>query len=165
MRIRDYLQSRQIRFQTLLHCPMPSATRFAQSVHVPGRNVAKAVLVNAGEKYVLSVLPATHRIDTDRLARVLSVDQVRIASEDEVGRVFADCERGALPPFGRLYGLTTIVDADLAGMAEIVFLANTRHEGVRMSYRDYEAVEDPIRARFALAVDPRAQPDGGRRAG
>jgi Ala-tRNA(Pro) deacylase len=165
MGIRDYLQSRHVRFQTLLHRPVPSATRFAQSVHVPGRSVAKAVLVHAGEGYVLTVLPATHRVDPDRLAEILGVSRVQIASEDEVERVFADCERGALPPFGRLYGLTTVVDASLAGVSEIVFLGNSRHEGVRMSYRDYEAVEGPIRARFAFAIAPRRRRSSHRRAG
>jgi Ala-tRNA(Pro) deacylase len=165
MGIRDYLQSQHIRFQTLLHRPMPSATRFAQSVHVPGRSVAKVVLVHAGARYILTVLPATHRIDPERLAHVLGVEQVQIASEDEVERVFADCERGALPPFGRLYGLTTVVDASLAGVSDIVFVGNARHEGVRMSYRDFEAIEDPVRARFAMAIAPRRRRASHRRAG
>lgn len=165
MYIRDYLQSRHVWFETLLHAPAPSATKLAHQVHVPGHCVAKGVLVRVGGAYALAVLPATSRIDLGRLAQVVSQREVEIATEDEVLRVFGDCERGALPPFGRLYGLTTFVDASLAGGAEIVFVGNTRHEGVRMRYRDYEALEAPIRARFALTTAPRRRRQSHRRAG
>jgi Ala-tRNA(Pro) deacylase len=152
MCIREFLQSRSVRFELLLHRPAHSATHLAGSLHVPGRYVAKAVLVKAGDAFALAVLPATHRIDPARLAEVLGVDSLRIANESEVETVFADCEPGALPPFGRLYGLATIVDASLADGAEVAFMGNTRHEGVRMRFKDYEAVESPIRARFASPI-------------
>lgn len=165
MCIRAYLQSRHVRFETMLHPPAPSSTKLAQVIHVSGRRVAKGVLVRSGDTFVLAVLPATSRIDLDRLAQVLGVRQVQIATEDEVERVFGDCERGALPPFGRLYGLTTLVDTSLSGSSEITFVGNSRHEGVRMRYRDYEAVEAPVRARFALTTAPRRRRVSHRRAG
>ena len=152
MCIRDFLQARSVRFEVLLHAPSHSAAHLAGSVHVPGRLVAKSVLVRVGESYALAVLPSTHRIDTDRLAEVLGATSLRIATEAEVEAVFADCEPGALPPFGRLYGLTTIVDASLSAGSEIVFVGNTRHEGVRMRFRDYERIETPLKARFALPI-------------
>lgn len=155
MYIRDYLRSRQIRFEVLLHRPAPSATRMARTVHLPGRIVAKGVLVSAGGAFVLAVLPSTHRIDLDRLAALLEVDGVRIATEPEVMGVYHDCERGALPPFGRIYGLSTIVESSLAGGSEIVFVGNARHEGYRMRFRDYEAVEGPMRGRFASMTCPK----------
>jgi Ala-tRNA(Pro) deacylase len=155
MRICDYLRSRVVRFEVLLHRPAPSAARMAETVHVPGRTVAKGVLVRAGGSFVLAVLPATHRIDLDRLAAFLGVDDARIATEPEVMVIFHDCERGALPPFGKLYGLSTIVDASLAGGSEIVFVGNARHEGVRMRFRDYEAIEGPMRGRFASMICPK----------
>jgi Ala-tRNA(Pro) deacylase len=165
MCIREFLQSRHVWFETMLHPPAPSASKLAQSIHVSGRHVAKAVLVEMGGTYRLAVLPATARIDLDRLAQVLDGQDVRIATEDEVEHVFGDCERGALPPFGRLYGLTTLVDTSLSGGSEIVFVGNTRHEGVRMRYRDYEALEGPVRARFALATSPRRRRTSHRQAG
>jgi Ala-tRNA(Pro) deacylase len=165
MSIRDYLRSRHVRFQTLLHRPVGSASKRAQSLHVPGRQVAKAVLIRAGESFVLAVLPATSRIDLVRLSGALGGATVSLATEDEIERVFGDCERGALPPFGRLYGLRTVVDPSLAAGAEIVCAGNTRHQVVRLRYRDYEAVEAPARARFATAVDPRRRRTTHRRAG
>jgi Ala-tRNA(Pro) deacylase len=155
MVIPEFLRENRVPFETLLHQPAPSATMLARSVHTPGRRVAKSVLVKAGERYVLAVLPATHKIDLGRLAGVLGVSQVVLATEDEVEQVFQDCERGALPPFGSVYGLTTVVDQSLAGPWEIVFEGNLRHEGFRMRYRDFEAVEVPIRASFASVVTPR----------
>jgi Ala-tRNA(Pro) deacylase len=155
MCIRDFLRNHLVRFEVLLHRPAPSAARMAETVHVPGRIVAKGVLVRTGESFVLAVLPATHRIDLDRLGGILGVEDARIATEPEVMVIFHDCERGALPPFGRLYGLSTIVDASLAGGAEIVFVANSRHEGVRMRFRDYETIESPMRGRFASMICPK----------
>ena len=149
MMIRSYLQSRAVDFDFLLHRPTHSATHLAGSLHVPGRSVAKGVLVRAGDGYVLAVLPATHRVDLPRLAEVLHVDEARIATEAEVERVFADCEPGALPPFGRLYGLTTVLDLNLALGSDLTFIANQRHEGVRMRFADYEAIEAPIEAYFS----------------
>src|SRR5206468_2116804 len=117
--------------------------------------VAKAVLVRAGESYALAVLPSTARVDLERLSEALDGEPVSLATEDELERVFGDCERGASPPFGRLYGVRTVVDCSLAAGAEIVCVGNNRHEGVRLRYRDYEAIESPARARFAITVDPR----------
>jgi Ala-tRNA(Pro) deacylase len=165
MSIRDYLRNCRVPFETLLHGPMPSATRVAHSLHVPGRQVAKSVLLRAGEGYVLAVLPATHRVDLGRIGEVLAARDIRLATEDELERVFVDCERGAVPPFGKLYGVPTVVDTTLAGCAEIVVEGNARHEGVRMRYRDYEAVERPTRARFASAITPRLRRESHRRAG
>lgn len=165
MDIRAYLGSRQIPFELLLHRPAPSATRLAQSVHVPGSRVAKGVLLHSASGFVLAVVPATHRIDLERLGLVLGLREVRLATEEELQHVFNDCERGATPPFGRLYGLTTVMDASLASGAEIVFEANTRHEGVRMRLRDFEAIESPVRARFATPIAPKQRRADHRRAG
>lgn len=152
MLIRDYLQSRHIPFRTVLHGPARSASRRAKAMHVPGRRVAKAVLLNGERGFVLAVLPSTHRIDLDRLRGVLSDPFARLATEKEIDAVFQDCETGALPPFGRLYGLRTLIDASLVGTGEIIFEGNLRHEDLLMTYRDYEEVESPDHARFATKI-------------
>ena len=155
MDIRAFLRSQHIPFEMLLHQPMPSATRLARCMHVPGGRVAKGVLVRLESGYALAVLPATHRIDLPRLAEVLGNPDARLATEDEVERIFFDCERGALPPFGRLYGLRTVVDSSLAAWSDIIVEGNMRHEGLKLRFRDFEAAEGPIRARFANATAPR----------
>ncbi len=166
MPIQDYLAKRQFPFEILLHSPTSSATRLARSVHVPGRGVAKAVLISAGQSYVLCVLPATHCVDLARLGAVLNPPALtRIATEQEVAAVFLDCEPGALPPFGSIYGLTTMVDASLADCESIVFEANTRYESLRMQFGDYERVEPHQSARFAEFITPRRRKGSERRAG
>lgn len=165
MGISDYLRTRHIPFQTLLHEPATPATKLARSVHVPGRHVAKAVLVKTETSYVLAVVPATHRIDLVRLGEVIDEPALRLATEDELERVFNDCERGALPPFGRLYGVQTVVDNSLTEGAEFVFEGNLRHEGVRMRFRDYEAIEAPLCASFATAIQPPRPRTSQRQAG
>ena len=165
MRIRDYLQSQNVWFQSVLHRPAPSASQLARSLHVPGRQVAKAVMVRAGEAFVLAVLPATVMIDLSRLSQALDGAPISLATEDELERVFGDCERGALPPFGRLYGLRTVVDVSLSAGAEIVCVGNNRHEVLRLRYRDYEALESPALARFATSGEARRRRTTHRRAG
>ncbi|RUL89659.1 aminoacyl-tRNA deacylase [Tautonia sociabilis] len=165
MCIRGYLLEHRVRFEAMLHRPAATASRRAKSVHVPGDQVAKSVLVRADDRFVLAVLPSTHRVELDRLAAVLEADRVRLATEDELAGIFTDCERGAVPPFGSVYGLTTVVDSSLAAWAEIVVEANLRHEDLRLRYRDFEAIEGPIRARFARPIVPRKGRTLGRRAG
>jgi Ala-tRNA(Pro) deacylase len=161
----DYLRSHHVWFKTLIHPPASSATKRASSLHVPGRAVAKTVLVKAGGDFVLTVLPATSRINMNRLCDALRLDPgaVRLATAEEIARYFPNCEPGAIPPFGRLYGIATVLDADLADQSEIVFAANTRHEGMRMRFADYEAVEAPRRAGFAEPIAGRSTPSIRRR--
>jgi Ala-tRNA(Pro) deacylase len=157
MYVLDFLRSRGVWFETLLHRPASSSAKLAGSVHVPGREVGKAVLVKAGHSFVLAVLPSTSWIDLARLSEVLGspVSEVRLATPDELFEIFTDCEPGVVPPFGRLYGLTTLVDSGLTESAEIVLGANTRHEGLRMRFRDFQALEEPMRASFTRPIAPR----------
>jgi Ala-tRNA(Pro) deacylase len=159
MDIREYLRGHAVDFQPLLHGPMPSATRTAHSLHVSGGRVAKTVLVRCEKGFALAVVAATHRVDLTRMATILGVVDVRLATEEEAMAVFHDCERGALPPFGRLYGLETIVDLGLAKVGPIVVEGNVRHEGLRLEFHDYDAVESPVKAEIA------APPGPSRRAG
>ena len=159
MYLTEYLRSRRVWFKPLLHAPASSAERLAASLHVPGRGVAKAVLVRAGDEEWLAVLPATSRIDVARLALALHRDpsEVRLATVAEIAARFPDCEPGALPPFGRPYGVPTILDAAVA-LPEIAFAGHTRSEALRMRLADYEAVEAPVRADFSAPISPAPAP-------
>lgn len=151
MCIRDFLKSRNVWFQPFLYTPVPTASRRAHSVHVSGGQVAKSVLVRVGEGFALAVLPATLQIDLARLSEVLGGVAVALADEGDMERAFPDCELGALPPFGGLYGMTTVVDPRLGAWGEIVCVGNTRHEGIRLRFQDFKAVESPLCALFATA--------------
>jgi Ala-tRNA(Pro) deacylase len=160
MYIVDFLRSRGVWYEALLHRPASSSTKRARCVHIPGRRVAKAVLVKAGDSFVLAVLPSTSRIDLARLSEVVGepASLVRLATPDELFELFPNCEPGVVPPFGRLYGLKTVVDLGLADSSEIIVGANTRHEGVRILFRDFQTLEEPIRASFTRPLAPEIEP-------
>jgi Ala-tRNA(Pro) deacylase len=160
MYVVDYVRSRGVWFETLLHRPASSSTKRARSAHVPGRSVAKAVLIKAGETFLVAVLPSTSRIDLGRLSEVVGApaSQIRLGTSDELCELFPDCEPGVVPPFGRLYGLTTVLDARMAESPEIIIVANTRHEGLRIRFRDFATLEEPVPASFSRPICP--DPDG-----
>ena len=149
MRLDEFLIDHQVPFKRLHHAPAYTANHVAQLLQVPGREMAKTVLVRTSEGYVLTVLPATHRIDLERLREDLQEVDVDLASEAEMERIFSDCERGAMPPFGSLYHVQTLVEESLAEDEEIVFEGQDHEQAIRMAFRDYVAVECPRRGQFA----------------
>lgn len=169
----EFLRSRRVWFEEVLVQPASSSTKRAHNMHIPGRMVAKTVLVMAGERFVLAVLPCTSRIDLAQLATLLGLPaaNVRLASDAELMSVFTDCEPGVVPPFGKLYGLGTVFDVSLLEVAELAFGGNQRHEGLRMHANDYVAIEEPLIGSFAVRIaaagtNPRRRRSvGGRRAG
>jgi Ala-tRNA(Pro) deacylase len=152
MKLDELLSSHHIPFERLHHRPVYTANRVAQALHVPGREMAKTVLLRTGRGYMLAVLPATHRVDLERVRQDLGDEKVEMASEEEMDRLFPDCERGAMPPFGSLYHLSTLVDESLTKDELIVFEAHNHEDAIRMSYRDYESLEHPRMGHFAEHV-------------
>jgi Ala-tRNA(Pro) deacylase len=150
MKLDELLNSRHIPFERLHHQTAYTANRIAQVLHVPGKDLAKTVLLRTGHGYALAVLPASYKVDLDRVRQDLGEDQVEMGTEEEMDRLFPDCERGAMPPFGSLYQLPTVVDETLSKDEQIVFEAQNHEEAIRMNYRDYEAVEHPRMGHFAL---------------
>ncbi|WP_165234144.1 aminoacyl-tRNA deacylase [Aquisphaera insulae] len=168
MYVVDFLRSRRVEFETLLHRPVSSATKLAGSVHVPGRTVAKSVLVGCGDGFLIALLASTTRIDLDRLAAALGrpACDVRLATPGEIEALFANCEPGSIPAFGRLYGLRSIVDEGLAHAGSIVVRGNLRHQDVRMTFADFQQLEEPMLASFSRPIhDPASRPARRRRAG
>jgi len=149
MRLDELLTSRHVPFDRMPHRPAYTANRMAQALHVPGKDVAKTVLLRTGHGHVLAVVPATHHVDLDQVRRDLGEERVELAPEEEMDRLFPDCERGAIPPFGSLYHLPTLVDESLTQDEQIVFEAHNHQEAIRMAYRDYEALEHPRKGHFA----------------
>lgn len=148
-RIPQFLSEHQVRFETVVHPPAFTAQKRAQRLHVPGRLLAKSVLLATGRGYFLAVLPATHQVDLAALQTALGTS-VRLATEEEIAGVFRDCEWGALAPFGTLYGLPTLLDDSFDPESIIVFEAQFHAITIRMGCRDYEALERPRRLPFAV---------------
>jgi Ala-tRNA(Pro) deacylase len=124
----------------------------AGQLHVPGREVAKAILlrVQPQREYVVAVLPANMTIDLKRAKELLDAKRLELATEPEIATFCTDCEFGALPPFGSRYGLKTLVDSSLAEDDVILFEGNTHHDAFRMRFDDFRRLEDPLVASFAV---------------
>lgn len=151
--IRNYLSSQNVPFELIEHPQAVSAQKLAQSMHVSGYKVAKSVLVKSGGKRCIAVVPAAEVVDPILLSGVLGVSQVELCTEDELQGMFSDCELGAEPPFGRLYGLPVVMDASLLDRDQLVMRAGSHKEALRISRSDFQRIEQPKVGSFAVPVD------------
>ena len=142
-KLREYLDSRGVKYVSIRHSPAYSAPEVAQSAHVSGRDFAKTVVVCTETGLALVVLPAVRRLVLADLREMLQMPHVRLASETEFRDLFPDCELGAMPPFGNLYGLPVYVAESLAAEEEIAFNAGMHTEVIKMRYEDFEALVKP----------------------
>ena len=147
-RLRALLDQRGVKYTVLTHSRAYTAQEIAQSIRTRGREVAKVVVVRHAGKLGLAVLPAHTRVDLECLGAALR-GPVALASESEFAAAFPDCELGAMPPFGALYGFTTWLDQSLTRDREIAFNAGTHSEAIRMSLDDYQRLEAPIVMAFS----------------
>jgi Ala-tRNA(Pro) deacylase len=148
MRVCQQLAEQQVPFETLVHPPAFTAQRRAKYLHVPGRQVAKGVLLKGPAGYFLAVVPATRQVDMQALAVYLG-GPVVLANRDEVAMVFTDCEWGVTAPFGSRYGLPVYLDESLAAVGSLVLEHHSHFEAIRMSSRDFEELEHARRLQFA----------------
>lgn len=124
----------------------------AAEEHEPGKYVVKPVIVRADGEYVMCVLSACHNIDLRSLKGQLGAKSVELAKEEDMGKIFEDCELGAEPPFGSLYDLSTIMDKALENDDHIVFQAGTHEKAIRMSMDDYRKLVAPKVLEFSYRV-------------
>src|SRR3989338_3175292 len=136
-RLKQYLDRENVPYQHDVHRTAYTAQEVAAEEHVPGKLVAKTVVVKADAQFAMAVLPASLRLDTAALRTALGAKEVRLATEFEFTGLFPDCDVGAMPPFGNLYGLSVYVDESLTEYPEIVFNAGTHQDTIRMTYSDF----------------------------
>ena len=137
-----YLDERGVPFQVAMHSPRVTAQEIAASAHISGKRFAKTVvLVNDGH-YFLAVVPAAERVDLPRFRKALG-ESVRLASEAELDRLFPECETGAMPPLGGLFGLPVIADACLALQDSIAVNGGTHSDVIELRWADYVRSEHP----------------------
>ena len=147
-RLKAHLKERHISFTQIPHAPARSSQYAASLLHVPGKEVAKTVALRAGKQVLLAVLPSSYHINMEKLAGVLRAAVTPI-DEQECYQLVPDCEHGAVPPFGELYGLPVYLDETLAGAPEIIFSAGTLSEGIRMGNADFVHLVKPRVCSFA----------------
>jgi Ala-tRNA(Pro) deacylase len=148
-RAKRLLETRGVQYEILPHREAYTAQGIAAAAHVSGWLVAKVVLVRApGEKPVMVVVPASCRIDLASVARMLGQPSVALVPESELLELFPDCERGAEPPLGSLYGVPVWVDACFPEAGDFAFQAGNHRELVRVSYTDWEKLARPTAGEF-----------------
>ena len=143
-KVKVFLDSSGIRYVSIRHSAAFTAAEVAASVHVAGRDFAKTLIVDLDDERVMIVLPATRRLLLGELREMLESEHVRLATEAEFQDLFPDCELGAMPPFGNLYGMKVYVAADLAHESEIAFNAGTHTEVIKMAYDDFDRLVKPL---------------------
>lgn len=148
-RLMEYLDSHHVKYDVINHPLAYTAQGVAAAAHVAGKDVAKAVMVKIDGRLAMAVLPAPRRLDLQELKKETGTERVELATEQEFADQFPDCQPGAEPPFGNLYGLDTIVADKLQEDEDISFNAGTHTEIVRLAYRDYEELVHPKVAHIA----------------
>jgi len=148
VRLKAHLDQIHVSYEPVFHAPTYSSEYTASVLRVPGKEVAKTVVLRAGEKMLLAVLPAPYHINLKKLAAVVG-DSVQLVEQQECNKLFPDCEPGAVPPFGELYGLPVYLDESLAEDPEILFSAGTRCDAIRMGNLDFVRLAKPRICSFA----------------
>jgi Ala-tRNA(Pro) deacylase len=149
MKLEAFLQERGIGYEKHAHPLAYTAQELANAEHVSGYLVAKPVVVKGAAGYTMCVLAAPKRVDLKRVADVLGEPSVRLASESEMTSLFPDCEIGAEPPVGALFGMKTIMDVQLKQDEYLVMQAGTHTDAVKLRRADWERLCAPVVAAIA----------------
>ena len=142
-RLKEFLDGNKVKYVTISHSRAYTAPEIAHSAHISGKDLAKTVVVKMDGKMAMAVMPANCHIDFDHFRRAAGASKVELADEGEFKSLFPECEPGAMPPFGNLYGLDVFVDDHLAKDEEIAFNSGSHTELVRLAYKDFERLAKP----------------------
>ena len=151
-RLKEFLDSHDIKYVIISHSRAFTAQETATSAHIPVKELAKTVMVKMNGKMAMAVLPASSKIDFDLLKKATGSGKVEIASEKEFKDLFPECEVGAMPPFGNLYGMDVFVAESLTVDKEIAFNAGSHRELVKMAYKDFERLVKPKVTKFSVEM-------------
>lgn len=142
-RLKQFLDNENVKYVTISHSLAYTAQGIAALTHIPGKDLAKTVVVKLGNTMAMAVLPASCHLDVELLRKASGAKTVEIATEMEFQDKFPDCETGAMPPFGNLYDMKVFADEILARDSEIAFNAGSHRELVRLAWEDYARLVQP----------------------
>ena len=148
-KLKEFLDTNKVKYVAISHSPAFTAQEIAATAHIPGREVAKTVMVKLDGKMAMAVLPASYKVDFKRLREVSGAGDVELATEGEVRDKFPECEVGAMPPFGNLYGMRVYATESLMEDDEIAFNAGSHTELIRLSTDDFKRLVQPEVVRFS----------------
>jgi Ala-tRNA(Pro) deacylase len=147
-KLRAFLDSHGVKYSIVIHSRAYTAQEIAASAHVPGKELAKTVIVNIRGNLAMVVLPASRQLDFDLLEAIAGTKEISLADEKEFADLFPDCEPGAMPPFGNLYGMKVFAAEELEEDDEIAFNAGALTELVRMPYEQFRNLVNPVVCRL-----------------
>ena len=148
--LKNLLDNRHIKYMAINHSPAYTAQEIASEAHIPGKEMAKTVMVKLDGKLAMTVIPANYQVDFDLLQEATGAKKVELAIEEEFKYTFPECEIGAMPPFGSLYNMETYVAESLADDEQICFNAGSHHELIKLAYKDYEEMVHPKVLKFSV---------------
>lgn len=151
-RLRDFLDNHKVRYFVISHSPAYTAQEIAASAHVSGKEMVKTVMVSVDGRMAMVVLPASCQLDFELLRALCGTKEVALAEEVEFSGLFPECEIGAMPPFGNLYGMEVYADDELDHDHDITFNAGAHTELLRMSWPDYKRLVNPLLARLSMKL-------------
>jgi len=137
--LEDYMVRQGIHYDIVMHPHTKSSMETAEAAHIPGDALAKAVILEDGDGFLMAVVPATHHIRLGKLRKQLS-RELRLATEHDVAQIFGDCVTGAIPPLGMIYGLPTVVDDALADRADLYLEAGNHEELIHLDGGEFESL-------------------------
>ena len=149
-RVTQYLKKEKVKYKTLKHKSAYTAQEVAASAHIPGRQLAKSVMIEIDGEMAMAVLSAVYQIDFKGLKKALGVKKIKLATEKKFEDYLPDCEMGATPPFGNLYDMKVIVDQELTTEEMIAFCSGTHTELIQLSYQDFENLVKPEVIKFSV---------------
>ena len=141
--LKDFLDKENIKYVTISHSPAFTAQEVAESAHIPGKELAKTVVVKIDGEMAMAVTPASRFVPLDQLREATGANEVSLAEEDDFVDSFPDCEVGAMPPFGNLYGMKVFVSQALREDEQIAFNAGSHSELIRLPYTEFERLVEP----------------------
>ncbi len=147
-KLKEILDNRKMKYSIIKHPEVFTTQEASEAAHLSSHAMAKSVIVKLDDELVMTVLPANKKINLEKLRDDQDAKIAELAAEDEFKFKFPDCELGAIPPFGNLYGMELYVDESLKGHKELGFCAGTHHEILKMNYKDYEKITKPIYAKL-----------------
>ena len=147
-KLKEFLDQNKIKYETITHSTAYTAQEIASLTHIKGMELAKTVIVKIDGELAMAVLPASYQVDLALLRAASSAKKVELATEAEFRSCFPECETGAMPPFGKLFGMPVFADESLTRDKEIAFNAGTHRELIRMSWDDFMRLAEPAIGRF-----------------
>ena len=148
-KLKAFLDKNEVKYVIIQHSLAYTASEIAAMAHIPGKELAKTVIIKTGKKLAMAVLPASFRIDFEDLKKALNEKNVDMATEADFENQFADCELGAMPPFGNLYDMDVYVSESLAEDEEITFNACSHRELIRLAFKDFKKLVKPKIIKFS----------------